>query len=72
MRGEVNCEDLGLICGGIRGLSYSTRGAIVTAGTVHVSMVAAARVVRTRGTPAAGLRPRPARDKGFPSSLLLD
>jgi hypothetical protein len=72
MRGEVNCEDLGLICGGIRGLSYSTRGAIVTAGTVHVSMVAAARVVRTRGTPAAGRRPRPARDKGFPSSLLLD
>jgi hypothetical protein len=43
-----------------------------TAGTVHVSMVAAARVVRTRGTPAAGLRPRPAREKGFPSSLLLD
>ena len=24
------------------------------------------------GTPAAGLRPRPARGKGFPSNLLLD
>jgi hypothetical protein len=68
----VNCEDLGLICGGIRVLSYSTRGATVTAGTVHVPMVAAARVVRARGTPAAGLRPRPAREKGFPSNLLLD
>jgi hypothetical protein len=72
MQGEVNCEDLGMICGGIRVLSYSTRGATVTAGTVHVPMVAAARVVRTRGTPAAGLRPRPTREKGFPSSLLFD
>jgi hypothetical protein len=25
-----------------------------------------------RGMPAAGLRPRPAREKGFPSNLLLD
>ena len=24
------------------------------------------------GRPAAGLRPRPAREKGFPSNLLLD
>jgi hypothetical protein len=68
----VNCEDFGLICGGISVLSYGTGGATVTAGTVHVSMVAAARVVRTRGTLAAGLRPQPAREKGFPSSLLLD
>jgi hypothetical protein len=57
---------------GIRVVSYSTRGATVTAGTVHVPMVAAARVVRARGTPAAGLRPRPEREKGFPSNLLLD
>jgi hypothetical protein len=66
-------EDLRLICGGIRVVSYSTHGATVTMGTVHVPMVAAAaRVVRARGTPAAGLRPRPAREKGFPSNLLLD
>jgi len=39
-----------------------------TAGTVHE---AAARV-GALGTPAAGLRPRPAREKGFPSNLLLD
>jgi hypothetical protein len=72
MRGEVNCEDLGLICGGIRVLSYSTRGATVIAGTVHVPMVATARVVRMWRTPAAGLRPRPAREKGFTSNILLD
>ena len=41
-----------------------------TAGTVHVT--AAARVLGALGTPAAGLRPRPAREKGFPSNLLLD
>jgi hypothetical protein len=34
--------------------------------------VAAARVGGAQGTPAAGLRPRPAREKGFPSNLLLD
>ena len=50
---------------------YSTRGATVP------------RVLFTRcewrrlglgalGTPAAGLRPRPVREKGFPSNLLLD
>jgi len=38
-----------------------------TAGTVH----GAAARVGARGTPAAGLRPRPARGKGFPSNLLL-
>jgi hypothetical protein len=32
----------------------------------------AARVAEALGTPAAGLRPRPAREKGFPSNLLLD
>jgi hypothetical protein len=35
-------------------------------------VVAAARVGGAQGTPAAGLRPRPAREKGFPSNLLLD
>jgi hypothetical protein len=32
----------------------------------------AARVAGALGTPAAGLHPRPAREKGFPSNLLLD
>jgi hypothetical protein len=31
----------------------------------------AARVAEALGTPVAGLRPRPAREKGFPSNLLL-
>jgi hypothetical protein len=56
----------------IRTGGYSTRGATVTAGTVRAPMVVAARVVRARGMPSAGLRPRPAREKGFPSNLLLD
>jgi hypothetical protein len=45
-----------------------------SAGTVHTEEVerGAARVAGSRGTPAAGLRPRPARVKGFPSNLLLD
>jgi hypothetical protein len=34
-------------------------------------IVAAARVGGAQGTLAAGLRPRPAREKGFPSNLLL-
>jgi hypothetical protein len=34
-REEGNCEDWGLICGEIRAESYSTRGATVSAGTVH-------------------------------------
>ena len=59
--------------GGREGLlCYSTRGATVFAGTVHGSATAAARVLGALGTPAAGLRPRPAREKGFPSNLLLD
>jgi hypothetical protein len=46
----------------------------VAAGTVHTEKVEreAARVAGSRGTPAAGVRPRPAREKGFPSNLLLD
>jgi len=31
-----------------------------------------ARAAGALGTPAAGLCPRPAREKGFPSNLLLD
>jgi hypothetical protein len=34
-------------------------------------VVAATRVGGAQGTSAAGLRPRPAREKGFPSNLLL-
>jgi hypothetical protein len=60
-------EDLGLICGGISVVSYSTRSATVAVGTVHAEKVerGAAKVARSRGTPAAGLHPRPTRDKGF-------
>ena len=49
---------------------YSTHG--------YCSRAAAARARERRlglgalGTPATGLRPRPAREKGFPSNLLLD
>ena len=46
------------------------------AGTVHEMAAARARERRlglgAPGTPAAGLRPRPAREKGFSSNLLLD
>ena len=45
-----------------------------TAGTVHEMAAARARERRlgfwAPGTPAVGLRPRPARGKGFPSNLL--
>jgi hypothetical protein len=34
-------------------------------------VVAAARVWRAKGTPAAGLHPGPAREKGFPSISCL-
>ena len=59
--------------GGREGLlCYSTRGATVSAGTVYGSATAAARVVGALGTPAAGLCPQPAREKGFPSNPSLD
>jgi hypothetical protein len=47
--------------------------ATVATGTVHAEKVEreAARVVGSRGTPTAGLRPRPTREKGFPSNLLF-
>jgi len=55
---------------------YSTLGARVPAGTVHEAAAARAREPRlglgALGTPAAGLHPRPAREKGFLSNLLLD
>jgi len=47
-----------------------------TAGTVHEMAAARARERRlgfwAPGTPAVGLRPRPARGKGFPSNFLVD
>jgi hypothetical protein len=58
---------------------YSTtvlqyHGATVPRGAVRVEKVerGATRIAGSRGTPAAELRPRPAREKGFPSNLLLD
>jgi hypothetical protein len=45
--------------------------ATVTAILFTPRVVAAARVGGAQGTPAAGLRPRPAREKGFSSDLLL-
>jgi hypothetical protein len=56
--------DLGLICGGIRVVSYSTSAATVAAGTVQAEKVesGAARVAGSRVTPAVGLRTRPARE----------
>jgi hypothetical protein len=47
----------------IRVVCYSTRGATVPAGTVHMERLRerGARVAEALGTPAAGLRPRPAR-----------
>jgi hypothetical protein len=47
---------------------YSTRGAV----RVEKVERGATRIAGSRGTPAAGLRPRPAREKGFLSNLLLD
>jgi hypothetical protein len=60
-------EDLGQICGGIRVVIYNTRSATVAVGVVHAEKVerGAARVAGSRGTPAAGLRPRPTREKDF-------
>jgi hypothetical protein len=48
--------------------------ATVAADTVHVEKVerGATIVAGSRGVPAVGLRPRPTREKGFPSHLLLD
>jgi hypothetical protein len=66
-------EDLGLICAELGLQIYSSHGATVAAGTFHAEKVerGAARVAGSRGMPATGLRPRPAREKGFPSNLLF-
>jgi hypothetical protein len=64
MRGEVNCEDWRLICGelGLR----ATVPAVLQYPRVLFTLrvVAVARVGGEQGTPAVGLRPRPARE-GF-------
>jgi hypothetical protein len=69
----MNCDargselrGLGVDLWRIRAASYSTRGATTP------RVVAAARVGGVQGTPAAALHPQPAREKGFPSNLLLD
>ena len=49
----------------------STR-AIVAVGTVHRKAAERERGVWALGTLVVGLCPRPAREKGFPSNLLLD
>jgi hypothetical protein len=56
----------------IRAACYSTRGARVPRVLFTPRVVAAARVGGALGTQAAELRPRPARERGFPSNLLLD
>jgi hypothetical protein len=53
-------------------LRYSTCGATVLRVLFTPRVVAAARVGGAQGTPAAELRPRLTREKGFPSNLLLD
>ena len=50
---------------------YSTRGATVPLVLFTDWIVAVARAAGALETPAAGLCPRPAREKGFPSNLLL-
>jgi hypothetical protein len=65
-------EDLGADCGEL-GLGATVP---VVLQYPHVlftpRIVAAARVGGAQGTPVVRLRPRPAREKGFPSNLLLD
>jgi hypothetical protein len=58
----------------IRAAALQYPCATVAAGTVHTEKVerGAARVAGLQGTPAVGLRPRTAREKSFPSNLLLD
>jgi len=51
---------------------YSTRDATVPRVLFTDWIVAVARAAGALETPAAGLRPRLAREKGFPSNLLLD
>jgi hypothetical protein len=72
MRGEVNWRIWGLICGEL-GLRATVPAVLQYPRVLFTSrVVATARVGGAQGTPAAGLLPRPAREKGFPSNLLLD
>jgi hypothetical protein len=65
-------EDLGLIHGELW-LRATVPAALQYPRVLFtIRIVAAARVGGAQGTPAAGLRPRPTREKGFPSNLLLD
>jgi hypothetical protein len=64
-------EDWGLIYGRLGLLRYSTRGTVAPRVLFTPRVVAVARVGGAQGTPAAGLGPRPEREKGFPSNLLL-
>ena len=52
--------------------SRRKRGAAVLQCPRYCSRDGGGRVVEALGTPAAGLCPRPAREKGFPSNLFLD
>jgi hypothetical protein len=64
-------EDSGLFAGEL-GLRATVPAALqYTRVLFTIRIVAAARVGGAQGTLAAGLRPRPAREKGFPSNLLL-
>jgi hypothetical protein len=65
-------EDLGADCGKL-GLGATVPAVLQYPWVLFTPrIVAAARVGGAQGTPAVGLRPRPAREKGFPSNLLLD
>ena len=51
---------------------YSTRAATVLRVLFTDWIVVVDRAAGALEMPAAGLRPQPAREKGFPSNLLLD
>jgi hypothetical protein len=59
---------------GERWRGYSTRDATIPTGTIHVREAENRwlGLLGALGTPAAGLHPRPTREKVFPSNLLLD
>jgi hypothetical protein len=66
----VNCEDWGLICGEL-GLRATVPAVLQYSRELFTPrVVAAARVGGAQGTPAVG--EGPAREKSFPSNLLLD
>jgi hypothetical protein len=59
----------------IRAVCYSTHGVLQYPRVLFAwrgLRGRAARVAEALGMPAAGLLPRPAREKGFPSNILLD